>query len=185
MSGDEGRERPSLKSDLPGRPGHGHAGSLSRPAGGAGAPVALSLAQAMDILRGAMIDSVRTPGMPDLTARQMAVLLLVYRDQAPPTVRGLAAALDIPKPAVTRALDRLSGLGFVRRKIDEADRRNVLVQRTVTGSVYLDDFTALIIEAARRSGEVSPTAVRDREGRIVGDGIRPTDVAWEGASDGE
>jgi DNA-binding MarR family transcriptional regulator len=62
----------------------------------------------------------------------------------PHTVRGLAAFLNISKPAVTRALDRLGKLGFARRKIDEHDRRSVLVQRTVKGSVFLREFADLV-----------------------------------------
>jgi DNA-binding MarR family transcriptional regulator len=84
---------------------------------------------------------------PDLTVRQMALLLTVYTMQGPHTVRGLAESLKISKPAVTRALDRLGELDFVRRKRDEADRRNVLVQRTVKGAVFLSDFAATVTAA--------------------------------------
>jgi DNA-binding MarR family transcriptional regulator len=52
----------------------------------------------------------------------------------------LAASLGMSKPAVCRALDRLDRLGFARRKEDEADRRNVLVQRTVKGAVFMSDL---------------------------------------------
>lgn len=79
-------------------------------------------------------------GQPDLTTRQMAVLLHVYLEEPPHTVRGLSHGLDMSKPAVTRALDRLENLGFVRRKTDDADKRSILVQRTVQGSVFLRDF---------------------------------------------
>ena len=85
---------------------------------------------------------------PDLTARQMAVLLLVYMAEAPHTVRGLADSLNISKPAVTRALDKLGKLDFVRRKEDDFDRRSVLVQRTVKGSMFLREFGELIVSAA-------------------------------------
>lgn len=79
-------------------------------------------------------------GQPDMTTRQMAVLLHVYLEEPPHTVRGLSNRLDISKPAVTRALDRLEHLGFVRRKKDDTDKRSILVQRTVQGSVFLRDF---------------------------------------------
>lgn len=84
---------------------------------------------------------------PDLTSRQMAVLLTVYLTPQPHTVRGLAATLNVSKPAITRALDRLSGYDLIRRKTDDTDRRSVLVQRTVTGSVYLSEFGDLIQHA--------------------------------------
>ena len=33
---------------------------------------------------------------------------------------------------------------LIRRKPDEADRRSVLVQRTVKGSVYLSEFADMV-----------------------------------------
>ena len=78
--------------------------------------------------------------LPDLTWRQFTLLLQIYRAPPPHTVRGLAKDLNMSKPAVTRALDRLEKLDFLRRKTDEADRRSILVQRTVAGSVFLREF---------------------------------------------
>ncbi len=100
----------------------------------------------------ALIESVRRDA-PDLSARQMAIILQIYLVNPPHTVRGLAAMLNISKPAVTRALDRLSLLGFVKRKRDTEDKRNVLVQRTVKGSVFLSDFAELVSLA----GAVAPS----------------------------
>ena len=48
-----------------------------------------------------------TDGDKDLTARQMAILLTVYLEPPPHTVRGLAARLNVTKPVITRALDTL------------------------------------------------------------------------------
>lgn len=101
---------------------------------------------ALGLWRSALVASVRRPG-PDLTARQLALLLTVYLNNPPHTVRGLANVLNISKPAITRALDRLSVLGFIRRKRDESDRRNVLIQRTTKGSVYLSEFSQLVLDA--------------------------------------
>ena len=95
--------------------------------------------QALALWRNALVTSVRSDS-PDLSARQMALMLTVYLSDRQHTVRGLAAELNISKPAISRALDRLGELGFIRRKRDEEDRRNVIVQRTVKGSVYLTDF---------------------------------------------
>lgn len=103
--------------------------------------------QALELWRDALVESVRREA-PDLSARQMAILLLVYLDDEPQTVRGLAARLAISKPAVTRALDRLSQFGYARRAKDDADRRNVLVRRTVKGSVFLSEFGEAIANAA-------------------------------------
>lgn len=109
--------------------------------------------QALAIWRGAIVESVRRD-TPDLSARQMAILLTVYLNAGPHTVRGLAAQLNISKPAVSRALDTLGGHGLVRRKRDEADRRNVLIQRTVKGSVYLREFADLIVAASKQSASL-------------------------------
>ncbi len=82
---------------------------------------------------------------PDLSARQMALLLSVYMGEGPHTVRGLAQALRISKPAISRALDRLGELGYVRRERDDLDRRNVLVRRTQAGAKFLVEFSGLIV----------------------------------------
>lgn len=84
-----------------------------------------------------------------MTTRQMAVLLHVYLAEPPHTVRGLAATLGISKPAVTRALNRLGELGYIRRKKDEEDRRSILVQRTVAGSVFLREFADIAAREAQ------------------------------------
>ena len=104
----------------------------------------------LDIWRRAMVDGVRRDA-PDLSARQMAVLLTVYLTPPPHTVRGLAAILNVSKPAITRALDRLGEFSLARRKTDSRDRRSVLVQRTVKGSVYLAEFADIITRASMAS----------------------------------
>lgn len=98
---------------------------------------------------------------PDFTNRQMAILLLVYLSPGPHTVRGLAARLHVSKPVVTRALNTLGALGYIRRQKDEADLRNVFVQRTATGQDFLRGFTALIESAwdyadRTQSAEIAP-----------------------------
>ena len=107
----------------------------------------------LNIWRRAMVANVRRDA-PDLSARQMAVLLTVYMTDPPHTVRGLAEMLKVSKPAITRAIDRLGEFGLARRKTDPRDRRSVIVQRTVKGSVYLAEFAEIIAEA---------TVERDRE----------------------
>jgi DNA-binding MarR family transcriptional regulator len=83
-------------------------------------------------------------GQPDLTNRQMALLLLVYLTAGPHTVRGLAQALGVSKPVVTRALNTLSALGYLRRERDEADRRNIFIAATDMGTNFLEGFGGLI-----------------------------------------
>lgn len=83
-------------------------------------------------------------GRTDLTNRQMALLMLVHLTPGPHTVRGLAARLKVSKPVVTRALNTLGGLGYLQRRKDERDLRNVLVEGTRHGEAFLKSFAALI-----------------------------------------
>ena len=83
----------------------------------------------------------------DLTSRQFGVFLTVYLTAGPHTVRGLAAGLNVSKPAITRALDRLSELSLVRRKVDPMDRRSVLVQPTQAGEVFLAELRHVMAAA--------------------------------------
>lgn len=81
---------------------------------------------------------------PDLSTRQMTILLSIYLEAPPHTVRALAAKLDVSKPVITRALDAMGKLGLVTRRRDDADLRNVLIQRTVMGSLYLERLADLV-----------------------------------------
>ncbi len=110
------------------------------------------------VLRRTTVALVRADG-PDLTARQLAVFLIVYLADGPHTVRGLAAALNVSKPAITRALDRLGELDLARRRVDPMDRRSVLVQRTAAGQAMLGRLRAVLGEAAE--------AEADEEGRAA------------------
>ena len=81
----------------------------------------------------------------DLSARQTAVLLNVYLMPSPHSIKSLAEDLIISKPAVCRAVDALEKSKLVRRVRDKNDRRNVLINRTVKGSVYLSEFADIIL----------------------------------------
>ena len=89
---------------------------------------------------------------PDLSARQLAVLLSVYLDPPPHTVRGLAKKLGVTKPVITRALNALGSHRLLERRRDPNDRRNVLVHRTLEGALYLSRLAAMIREAAGEGG---------------------------------
>ncbi|GLK83013.1 MarR family transcriptional regulator [Ancylobacter defluvii] len=86
---------------------------------------------------------------PDLSQRQLAILLSVYLESPPHTVRGLAARLGVTKPVITRALDTMGARKLLSRRRDEADRRNVIVQRTVEGALYLERLGDLVVATAR------------------------------------
>ena len=62
-------------------------------------------------------------------------------------VRGLAATLNISKPAITRALDRLEELEFTKREKDKLDRRSVIARRTPTGMGYLRTLSGYMTAA--------------------------------------
>lgn len=125
-------------------------------------------ASALALLKDVLAETVRADG-PDLNVRQAAILLRVSLEPGPHTVRGLAEALGLGKPAVSRALDALSGLGLATRLPDEADRRSVLVQTTARGLAVLAGLGDRVIaceqaniaatqKAAQRTPEMKPTA---------------------------
>jgi DNA-binding MarR family transcriptional regulator len=86
---------------------------------------------------------------PDLSVRQICILLTIYLEAPPHTVRDLAAKLNVSKPVITRALDSMGKLGLVSRRRDEEDKRNEFIQRTVKGSLYLERLSDLIVEKAQ------------------------------------
>ena len=124
-----------------------------------------SIEQSVDVLRQTIVALVRRDG-PDLTARQLGVFLTCYLEGDAQTVRGLAAKLNVSKPVITRALDRLSEFDLVRRKTDPLDRRSVLVQRTTTGTAFLRDLKKILADAGKDATGV-PTTAR-RTGALVG-----------------
>lgn len=88
--------------------------------------------------------------MPDLNLRQTAILSIVYLEPPPHTVRGLAARLGVTKPVITRALNSMGHAKLLERRRDPEDGRNVLIARTVEGSIFLDRLATTIVEEAAR-----------------------------------
>jgi DNA-binding MarR family transcriptional regulator len=119
-----------------------------------GMPMATeSIEQRVDVLRETIVALVRRDGT-DLSARQFGVFLTCYLVDEAQTVRGLAAKLNVSKPPVTRALDRLSEFDLVRRKTDPQDRRSVLVQRTVAGNGFMRDLKKILADAGKEADKV-------------------------------
>jgi DNA-binding MarR family transcriptional regulator len=110
--------------------------------------------QLVGVLRDTVVALVRRDG-PDLSARQLGVFLTCYLLDGGHTVRGLAAELNVSKPAITRALDRLGELDLARRKVDPLDRRSVLVQRTMKGAAFLRDLRSIMSEASSGSSSTA------------------------------
>lgn len=112
------------------------------------------------ILRDTVVSLVRREG-PDLTARQLGVLLICYLEEGPHTVRGLAARLSVAKPAITRALDRLEEFQLARRLQDPRDRRSIIVARTEDGEMFMRQLHGLLDEASRNAaGPARSAALR-------------------------
>jgi DNA-binding MarR family transcriptional regulator len=99
--------------------------------------VALTTAQSLTLWHDVALAMVKDEE-PDLSIRQMCILLTIYLEAPPHTVRDLARKLGVSKPVITRALDTMGKLELVTRRRDEKDRRNVLIQRTVKGALYLE-----------------------------------------------
>ncbi len=129
--------------------------SFARPTPGAvGAPMSLNQPMRLtNILRDTVVSLVRREG-PDMTARQLGVMLICYLEEGPHTVRGLAARLAVAKPAITRALDRLEEFQFARRLQDPRDRRSIIVSRTAEGDAFMEQLRGLLDEASRQSANV-------------------------------
>lgn len=108
--------------------------------------------QALKLWQEVGLQIVRKDGV-DLTARQFVVLLTVYLEPPPHTVRGLAQKLGVTKPVITRALDAMGDIDLISRRRDPSDRRNVIIQRTVRGALFLEEFGDLVVTCA---GELAP-----------------------------
>jgi DNA-binding MarR family transcriptional regulator len=110
--------------------------------------VELRPSQALKLLHDLSFAMVRD-GEPDLSARQLTILLTVYLEPPPHTVRGLAGKLGVTKPVITRALDTMGRIGLLSRRRDEADRRNVVVQRTVKGALFVERLGDMLMAKAK------------------------------------
>jgi DNA-binding MarR family transcriptional regulator len=87
-------------------------------------------------------------GDRDLSQRQIGVFLAVAtEDETEHTVRGLAQRLNISKPAITRAIDRLEEFELVKRNVDPADKRSVIITRRSEGTAFLKRMSKLAGES--------------------------------------
>jgi DNA-binding MarR family transcriptional regulator len=106
--------------------------------------------QLLSTLRDTIVGTVRRDG-PDLSARQFGIMLICYLSEGPHTVRGLAATLEISKPAITRSLDRLVELNLAKRGPDPRDGRSVLVLRTMEGTAFMSDLRNMLATSHKAS----------------------------------
>ena len=108
--------------------------------------------QSLGIWHAVSLGLVREAGR-DLSQRQLAILLEVYLMPPPHTVRALASRLQVTKPVITRALDSLGGMDLLSRRRDPSDQRNVLITRTVAGSLFVEELGDLLAKCI--AGEIT------------------------------
>jgi DNA-binding MarR family transcriptional regulator len=109
----------------------------------------------LHILKDTLTASVASDG-PDFSARQLSVFLKVYLEPSTEhTVRGLATALNVSKPAITRALDKLQDFDFTKRETDPKDRRSIIVRRTTKGSAYLGTLNGYLNAASKAADKAA------------------------------
>lgn len=117
--------------------------------------VDLRPAQALKLMHDvayAMVLSAGADDVPDFSMRQLTMLLTIYLEPPPHTVRGLAKKLGVTKPVITRGLDTMGKHELVTRRRDEADRRNVLIQRTLKGALFVEKFGDLVVARGKETG---------------------------------
>lgn len=117
--------------------------------------IPLKPSQGLDLLHDitlAMVRETKPDGLADFTHRQLAILLTVYLERPPHTVRGLAQKLGVTKPVITRALDSMGKQAIIARRRDETDKRNVIIQRTVKGALYVEKLGDMVTRKAAEIG---------------------------------
>ncbi len=70
---------------------------------------------------------------PDLTPRQSAMLVRICLARSAPSVKELAEASGCTKVVAARSIDILDAHGFILRRPDRQDRRNIVVVPTAEG----------------------------------------------------
>lgn len=73
----------------------------------------------------------------DFTTRQMALLFIIGRTKAPKRFKDAVADLNLSKPAVTRAADRLMKAGLLERVAVKMDARQIDLALSVKGRAFL------------------------------------------------
>lgn len=130
------------------------------------------------LLRGGLLDAIRTMGDADLSLAQLATLFLL-QNRREPTIKEVSGVLGRSISATGRLLDQLVRRGLIRRYEDARDRRVKRVAITEEGLAFLTALThhragaqlalmrhltaaeqtevmrgmSLLAEAARRSAE--------------------------------
>ena len=111
---------------------------------------ASGMKDALSLWRDIIIQLLQKNNAYNLSNRQTVILMTVYLNPPPHTIKLLSASLGISKPAICRAVDALAIKGMLKRKRDSNDKRIVNLQRTVKGSVFLSEFSEIIHEVSKK-----------------------------------
>ena len=90
----------------------------------------------------------------DLTGRQLSILLIVYGETNEQTIKAITQELNISKPTISRAVDRLVELNLVDKRKDPKDRRSVIVGQTHDGKIFVNTIEKYLQEAREKYFEM-------------------------------
>lgn len=121
-----------------------------------GSTARMKRSEALSLWHRVTLETVIAKG-PDLSSRQLAILMSVYLETSSHTVKSLSEKLNVTKAVISRALDTLTKHGFVARAPDPSDKRSIIVTRTSGGILYLQRF-ADIIQTEVKLDDVSRVA---------------------------
>ena len=113
-----------------------------------------SINRRVEILCQSIVALVRFEG-PGLSARQLLVFLTSYLEDEAPTVGELAVKLNISKPAISCALNRLAEFDLLCRQIDPSVQRYALARQTTIGTAFLHDLKETLAGAGNEADGVT------------------------------
>jgi DNA-binding MarR family transcriptional regulator len=93
----------------------------------------------------------------DLSVPQLAIFLIYYLDDGPHSLGSLAERLEIERPTISRAIDRLCQLDLVDRKRDTTGCRTLYVKQTIKGSAFLQELHSIMSEAEVATRQANPS----------------------------
>ncbi len=106
--------------------------------------------------------------------------LIAFVASYPSRVSVIHRVFGLPKSTLTSVLDRLEGLGFVRRTVDPEDRRSFIVAATANGKrvaesarPHVAGFEANVLAAVSARDYEGFRKTLDAIGRVSGVEVRP------------
>jgi len=116
-----------------------------------------------ELLRDTAVGMVRRDA-PDLSMRQLAVLLVCQLDEPPRTVASLATMLNMSRAAIARALERLEQLDLLKRVGHRYYAREIHVESTAAGRAFMLELEATVLAAKERMKQPPPHGSGPRHG---------------------